>query len=738
MQQEFDDEHVTPSDFSVFVDKLPTLKLDERGAVEEHFSQFGPVHWVTPATDDEVLVALQREKNMILEKLQIFRENDHYKRQMETWKREQAVLRANKGKPITANDEKVTHMAKPGLSSLPPLQNLVDPTVLDDSYYDMGSVFKVLVRLPIIKSFILTRSFYFKYLMYLNKQIAAELNQPNVEEFHRCFVTFSQASGRLACLEAYGGRREGIFGKKTATTRNLALRGSILKVRAAPEPEEVLWESLDVGARERALRLFVSFLFLCGIIVAMFQIVLELNATKAGGIIGILIAVAVLALNVFAAQCWIRVAGFEQHYDYGNKMRSLFLKTLLTQFCITILAGTIAVYGYPLDAKNGYIQDWYKEAGGFVFRMILIESVVPPLVNVTNLPYRLRVLKAKLTAKSRIVHEIAMQPSSYILAERCAALMRTVILCCAFNSGLPVLNFAVAAGLSIRYWSDKYAMQNLFRLQKSGPQLARVLELTLLFATAVNVVVGWVTLRAGWDSNFISEVIFYIFIVGCAWAFLGYFSWKKFRGVDCWLGSGPILPCTGWLCCFNPTVLKPFHAVHRAYMTLIFGKALWGDDLDDGEDETGGQIYGEIYHLYNLRKYPYYVYERCQLFPEFDSGEPQPRFMTGKQYLASLNKKKRNPNVVLENSAYLEKQKVRHDPSTAYACPPQPPLTRFIVYSLICSLISSRPWRWTARPRRARSRGPHPRARPQRPRRRRSRSLAAESSQRLMSWSPTR
>lgn len=662
MQSDFDEMHVTPSDFSVFVDHLPTLKLDERGAVEEHFSQFGEVHWVTPATDDEVLVALQREKNMVLEKLQIFRENDHYERQMEAWRREQALLR--KGGDVEAA-KGVARMSKPDMSSLPPLQNLVDPSVLDDSYSDLSSVYRILVRLPIIKNCVLTRAFYFKYLMFLNKQIARELNQPHVEEFHRAFVTFSKASSRQVCLDAYSDRRDGIFGKKKETTRSLTLRGHVLKVEAAPEPEEVLWESLDVGGRERMLRMMVSFLFLCGLIVAMFQIVLLLNESKSGGIIGILIAVAVLALNVFAARCWIKVSEFEQHYNYGSKMRSLYLKTLLTQLCITVLAGTLAVYGYPLDFKNGYIQDWYKEAGGFVFRMILIESVVPPLINVTNLPYRLRVLKARLFAKSRIVYELSIQPSPYILAERCAALMRTVILCCAFNSGLPVLNFAVACGLSIRYWSDKYCMQNLFRLQKSGPQLARVLELTLLFATAVNVVVGWVTLRAGWDSNFITEVIFYIFIVACAWAFLGYFSWKKFRGVDCWLGSGPLLPCTGWLCCFNPTILKPFHMVHRFYMTWIFGEEFWGEEPDDN-DETGGANYGDIYYLHNLRKYPYYVYERCQLFPEFDSGEPQPRFMTGKQYLESLKKKKRNPNVVMESSALLEKQKVRHITACAF------------------------------------------------------------------------
>jgi len=486
--------------------------------------------------------------------------------------------------------------------------------------------------------------------MDLNDRIVREMHEKHVHEFNRAFVTFEYSSDMDDVIEVYGLRREGIFGRrkpfgrsvpftnsrtKESKTINMLYRGKKISVEPASEPGEVLWDSLDVGPRMRLFRVCMVFLGMVAFICAAYAIVIRLNAEKQGGIIGILIALAVLALNAIAAQTWIELADVEQHYKAGAKMRSVFWKTLITQICITLLAGTLGVYGYPLDAKNGYIQDWYKEAGGFVFRMILIESVVPPLVNLTNIPYRISTFLAYF-AKSKTEYNIAHIPPSFILAERCAALMRTILLCCAFNAGLPILNFAVAFGLFIRYWSDLYCMKYIFRLQRAGAELPRALELCLILATAVNIVMNWVTLRVGWETNLITEVIFYIGVITTMWAILGYFSFKKFRGRDCWGGSGPIIPCVGWLCCFNERILAPFTRVHEAYMRCIFGQYFF-NDYEDNLDETGGLGYSQLRPKHHLRNIPYYQKERAQIFPEFDSNEPVLPPITGIQYLKILN-----------------------------------------------------------------------------------------------------
>lgn len=68
------------------------------------------------------------------------------------------------------------------------------------------------------------------------------------------------------------------------------------------------------------------------------------------------------------------------------------------------------------------------------------------------------------------------------------------------------------------------------------------------------------------------------------WAVTGYFTMKWFNGRDCWCGSGPVVPCSGWLCCFNPVVLAPFRRAHEAYMRLLFGPHFF-DEAEEGEDE---------------------------------------------------------------------------------------------------------------------------------------------------------
>ena len=72
MTESFDDDHVTPSDFTVFVDKLPALGLDKIPFLKEHFERLEiPVHYVTPCLDDEKACKLQKKLNAALDKIQV-------------------------------------------------------------------------------------------------------------------------------------------------------------------------------------------------------------------------------------------------------------------------------------------------------------------------------------------------------------------------------------------------------------------------------------------------------------------------------------------------------------------------------------------------------------------------------------------------------------------------------------------------------------------------------------------
>jgi hypothetical protein len=657
MQRGFDTEVLTARDFTVFVNHLPTTKLENIGDVYAHFSQFGPVHFISPANSDDRLVLLQREKNTVLTAIQVFQENDTYLRKLEAWKRAVEAAKASGDK------EALKALPKPEPASVPRLTDAAEP---DEGMANMPTAeidFQLWVSYSTLGPSVRSRGFYFRYLMNLNSAIRREMEQAHVRSFSRAFVTFKTTDARDRCLTLYSERRDGMFGKLPEYDPRIIYQNKhFISVSAAPEPEEVQWQSLAVGPRVRGLLVSVSVIAMIGIIAGMFNLVLVINETKATGVVGLLVSLALLVLNVVVAQVWLSTADFESHYYTGASMRSVYLKTLITQIFITLLAGTIGVYGYPIDSKNGYVQDWYKEAGGFVFRMVLIESIVPPVVDFLALDKRMNGYFASVSM-SATQKKMFEAPPVGILAMRSAALMRTVIMCCAFNAGLPVLNFAVAAGLFIRYQSDKYLYQNYFAVRKSGPELARAIELTLMFAATVHVVMGWVTLRLGWASNLITEAIFYIGIIGVMWAVLGYFSYRWFRGRDCWCGSGPLVPCIGWLVCFSERFLGPFHYVHEAFMVLIFGVSFFATIEEKRRGgEQGGLTYEVAMRTKGLRRIPYYIAERGQIFNGLVSDEPLPVPRNGRETLAAIEqermKKRGGTDVEMTMSPLLERQKM--------------------------------------------------------------------------------
>lgn len=158
---------------------------------------------------------------------------------------------------------------------------------------------------------------------------------------------------------------------------------------------------------------------------------------------------------------------------------------------------------------------------------------------------------------------------------------------------------------------------HLFRLQRTGPELSRSLELSLMCAILLNAVMCWATMMAARSSFIVSLSAAIIVVVNVVWALSGYFSWKLFRGKDCWAGSGPLVPCSAWLCCFNKRVLAPFHAVHRLYMQAVFGSDFFKKE-EDLIDETAGRTYTECVELDPavLRVHPYFLPQRVAACPE--------------------------------------------------------------------------------------------------------------------------
>jgi hypothetical protein len=235
---------------------------------------------------------------------------------------------------------------------------------------------------------------------------------------------------------------------------------------------------------------------------------------------------------------------------------------------------------------------------------VLIETVLP--VFVTLLPKewlfnRLKWAFARWRGAplSRARWLAAHAPPRFRLEIRCASLMRSVVLCCAFSAGLPVLNFALSGCLAARFVCDSLALDHKMRLQRAGAQLPRALELALLFAAFVQAAMGWVVLRvssaragagdgAGASGGVASEATFLVVSCGIAWALFGYTSFKCSRARDCCCGAGEAAAGAA-----GAPARAALRRAHSTYMRGIFGAGVF-DEAEDTFDETEGRPFAEL------------------------------------------------------------------------------------------------------------------------------------------------
>lgn len=377
---------------------------------------------------------------------------------------------------------------------------------------------------------------------------------------------------------------------KIATTKAAdPSKSTPIKVSLAWEPDEVIWDALDTSPQELMFRGIAISLYMFAVVFVLFIVITTVNANKETGTAGFLISLGVVLLNFAIATHWYSIADVEQNYSVGKKSRSIYVKVLCAQIAVTILSGTIGVYGYPVDTKNGYVQDWYAEAGGFLFNTVIIETFLPPLLLMMPMKWINMKLTEYTSGYTSYTEWMSMrQPPPFALESRCASLVRTVILCCAFQSGLPVLNIACAACLFIRYLSDMYAMEYVCRIQRSGAELARALEVSLILSTLLLSCMSWVLLRAGQATTALhvnAEFVFFICLFFILWALSGYLTFKRFQKRDCCLGYGfSMIP---------KSFPNPLLVIHQMYMRLVFGDFFF-NEYDDTFDETGGKSYTEL------------------------------------------------------------------------------------------------------------------------------------------------
>ena len=90
-------------------------------------------------------------------------------------------------------------------------------------------------------------------------------------------------------------------------------------------------------------------------------------------------------------------------------------------------------------------------------------------------------------------------------------------------------------------------------------------------------------------------------------------------------------------------------------MVLIFGVEFFRTLADKRRGgDSSGMPYEVVMKSHGLRRIPYYIYERGQLFPDLISEEKLPEGMNGPQILAKMDADKRQRKFGTEKVDFIE------------------------------------------------------------------------------------
>ena len=610
-QQLFDDKTVTPSDFTVLAEALPSLRWDADAPdggpdvvrVRAHFAVFGPVHDVSPALADSKMLLLVRERHVVMRAFAALLERtapdncegiartntaDTRIKQQPAWyprSLPRALLAHERGYGATLElrPEYIVREADAAAAAASPTMTLRTRTI--------GRVAPALLNRDELASL----------LRFLNGEIAAAAADPASKVFKSAFVTFAYAEDAKATAHFYHLAKRGsadIINARTRTKVDASLdlappvdaaEGAQaapvrIRVRKACEPDEVQWENLDASFMEQSGSVFGTLAYFVGVCIALLYTVRAMNASPSNGATGFGIAIAIIVLSKVVTVHWAFIAQLERPHTFGGFTRSVFLKSFVQTSFVTLFAATIGVYGVPVDSKNGYILDWFLTAGGYLLRTTLVEAFLPPLMLVAALPFRLGKC-ANARTRSHVQWLASLTPPRVKLEQHCATLMRHVLVGCIFSPGLPVLYPATLLTLVVHYLADNSAIDGVYRLHRIGPELARVLEVSLFASTIAQVAMAFILFRLGADesTNYTVEITFIVLMSLLVWLALGYLTFKRHGVRDCCCGLSKRLPTA---------VRAALRTVNEPVMRVALGPGFYGET--DAIDETSGLTYAEL------------------------------------------------------------------------------------------------------------------------------------------------
>mmetsp|Transcript_19221 Transcript_19221/g.35150 ORF Transcript_19221/g.35150 Transcript_19221/m.35150 type:complete len:1032 (+) Transcript_19221:5159-8254(+) len=369
----------------------------------------------------------------------------------------------------------------------------------------------------------------------------------------QAFVTFkTQIDARLVRYKWDGEWQDRFWNLifRCCRSKKLPLfKGRKIRVKRAPEPNDIFWENLSFGFGKRLGNTIVTSLFTLVLLGICFVLI---YATSAGQesihdaygddpssedlikirVLSILPSFGVVFINMMLGQLIRRTSAYEKHHTLTSYHTSVAVKLTIAT-CVNTALIALIVNLNPEDS-------WFTP-GGLATDMtyiLLSNAFLQPISYVFSPMYLVRLCKRRSARKNPYCTQaeanMIFEGPPVDMAQRYANVMKTFIVTCAFAALIPLGVLFSLFGLILSYWVDKILLlRRHARPSRLSGKLSETMSLFVPWAVLIYAIMTYVWMEALNPDQ--SAVSFVWMLIVLGYFFLPIETFLKCRKAD--LGS---------------------------------------------------------------------------------------------------------------------------------------------------------------------------------------------------------
>ena len=438
-------------DYSVMVDD-PEPNAIDANIWREFFSQFGHVTFVTVAKDNGPLLKVLAERRAIMREIMMIIGNGVKSDEEDddgildtTW---YSILFNQFAKKIAHPRGVALMLNRDGddfqtkLARLSQKKEAADGTEKTRQLIEMLGVFGMKPM-----------KYWVDALANANEELQKQLDEANFVA-SKIFVTFETEQAQRRCLKALTmGLIPAAFdmGKDKMDPAHVFQGTNVLAVKEAPEPNEVIWEDVDVMFNKRVKQQSITFVITCFMVFGSIFVCkgLQIGTGPTGSALWISLTNIAIPM-VLRKLCFI----VEDHVSANDQQISLFLKLTFFRWCNT----AIVLY-FITDFDEFLTVKAIKQ----VQAVIIADALTTPIIRTLNPADAINQLLVCNYAYTQEKMNNYFLGTTWYPAERYADMTKTLFLALFFSCLYPAGLFLTAFGYALIYTVDKYSLLRSWR-----------------------------------------------------------------------------------------------------------------------------------------------------------------------------------------------------------------------------------------------------------------------------------